>query len=149
VVIFVIAILQLLVLAASAQQSRIVGTVTHQTGAVVPEVSVTAKNVATGEMRQATTSRVGEHAIPNLAAGGYLVVADKQGFRRQVLEHVRLEVQAAQTVDFVLRPEAESEQVTVNSTSPALQTTDSSVSTFFETKVVDEIPLNFVFVRHE
>jgi hypothetical protein len=141
-IILVIAILQLLVLAAAAQQSRIVGSVTDQSGAVVPDVSVTAKDIATGETRQATSSSVGEYAIPNLAAGSYLVSAEKQGFRRQVLEHVRLEVQAAQTVDFVLRPGAESEQVTVNSTPPALQTTDSSVSTFFETKVVDEIPLN-------
>jgi hypothetical protein len=141
-VVLLIAIQQLLVQTSMAQQSRIIGTVTDQSGAVVPDVSVTAKNIATGETRQATSSSVGEYAIPNLAAGSYLVIADKQGFKRQVLEHVRLEVQAAQSVDFILRPGAESEQVTVTSTPPALQTTDSSVSTFFETKVVDEIPLN-------
>src|SRR6185312_3755792 len=139
-VVLLIAMQQLLVLASMAQQSRIVGSVTDQSGAVVPDVNVTVKNIATGEMRQATSSSVGEYAIPNLPAGSYLVTAEKQGFKRQVLEHVRLEVQAAQTVDFILRPGAESEQVTVNSTPPALQTTDSSVSTFFETKVVDEIP---------
>ena len=42
-----------------AQQSGIVGTVTDSSGAVLAGVSVTAKNVNTGETRQATSNDVG------------------------------------------------------------------------------------------
>ena len=129
-------------LTVQAQQSRIVGTVKDPSGAVVPSASITAKNLNTGEVRQAISSGVGEYAIPKLPAGNYEMTAEKQGFKRQVFEHVRLEVQAAQTVDFVLNPGAANQEVTVPGTPPALETTNSSVGTFFETKQVEDLPLN-------
>ncbi|MGI8959158.1 MAG: hypothetical protein ACR2IV_05225 [Bryobacteraceae bacterium] len=46
------------------------------------------------------------------------------------------------TVDVTLPPGAVTEQVTVTAAATALQTSESSVSTLFETKVVNEIPLN-------
>src|SRR5437016_4842761 len=125
-----------------AQQSGIVGTVTDPTGAVVVGVNVTAKNVNTGETRQATTNEVGQYAIPNLRVGTYEVSAEKEGFQRKVVEQVVLEVQAVRTVDLALPAGAVSEKVTVIAAPTALQSTESSVSTFLETKVVNEIPLN-------
>ena len=125
-----------------AQQSGIVGTVTDSSGAVLAGVSVNAKNVNTGETRQATSNDVGEYAIPNLKIGTYQVSAERQGFQRKIVDAVVLEVQAVRTIDLVLPPGTVSEKVTVTAAATALQTTDSSVSTLLETKVVNEIPLN-------
>ncbi|MGH9545208.1 MAG: carboxypeptidase regulatory-like domain-containing protein [Terriglobales bacterium] len=129
-------------LALLAQQSGIVGTVTDSSGAMLPGASVVAKNINTGETRQATSNAVGQFAIPNLQAGVYEVTAEKQGFRRQLVEKVTLEVQALRTIDLMLPPGTVSEQVNVTAAATALQTTESSVSTLFESKVVSEIPLN-------
>ncbi len=129
-------------LAVLAQQSGIVGTVTDSSGAVLTGVSVAAKNVNTGETRQATSNDVGQFAIPNLQAGVYEVSAEKQGFQRKVVDQVTLEVQAVRTIDMLLPPGTVSEQVNVTAAATALQTTESSVSTLFESKVVSEIPLN-------
>ena len=125
-----------------AQQSGIVGTVTDSSGAMVTGVSVVARNINTGETRQATSNEVGQFTIPNLQAGVYEVSAQKPGFQRKIVDQVTLEVQAVRTIDMVLPPGTVSEQVNVTAAATALQTTESSVSTLFESKVVSEIPLN-------
>src|SRR5215470_10460518 len=90
---FLLCILNFSILAI-AQQSGLVGTVSDPTGAVLVGVNVTAKNVDTAEIRQATTNEVGQYAMPNLRVGVYEVSAEKQGFQKKVVEHVALEVQA-------------------------------------------------------
>lgn len=125
-----------------AQQSGIVGTITDSSGAVLTGVTITVKNVNTGETRQATSDSIGQYALPSLKSGTYEVSAEKQGFQRKNVDQLTLEVQAVRTIDLVLAPGAVSEQVNVTAAPTALQTTDSSVSTLLETKVVNEIPLN-------
>lgn len=129
-------------LGAGAQESAIVGTVSDSTGAVLVDVAVTATNVDTGETRSVRSSGVGQYAIPALRAGDYRVVAEKPGFQRSVVDKVALEVQLVRTVDLVLSPGAVSDQVNVTAEATALQESESSVSTLFETRVVNEIPLN-------
>jgi hypothetical protein len=126
----------------SAQQTGVVGTVRDSTGATVSGADITLTNVDTGETRQATTDEAGQYAIPNVKPASYTIVAEKAGFQRQQVEGVRLDVQLVRTVDFELPLGAVSDQVTVAASSATLQTTESTVSTLFETKVVDELPLN-------
>jgi len=135
-------ILTLLTNSLLAQESRIVGTITDSSGAVLAGAEVAAKNVNTGEVRQVTSNSVGQYAIPNLRAGKYQVAGSKTGFESKVVEQVTLEVQATRTIDLTLSPGAVSQQVNVTASATALQTTESSVSTEFETKVVGELPLN-------
>ncbi len=129
-------------LALWALQSGIVGTVTDSSGAVLAGATITARNVNTGETRQATSSESGQYAIPDLPIGTYEVSAEKNGFQRTVVQQVVLEVQLTRTVDVTLPPGTVNEQVNVTAAVTALQTTESSVGTLFETKVVNEIPLN-------
>jgi hypothetical protein len=127
---------------ALAQESGIVGTVTDSSGAVLGGVAVTVKNVNTGEERKVTTNEVGQYAVPNVQAGKYQVSGAKDGFQRKLVDQVTLEVQSVRTIDLALSPGAVSEQVDVTASATALQTTESSVSTEFESKVVAELPLN-------
>jgi hypothetical protein len=98
--------------------------------------------MSTGESRSAVSNDVGQYTIPALPAGGYELSAEKEGFQKSVLDQVRLEVQAVRTVDIALAPGSKSQQVTVDAAPTALETTESSVSTTFETKIVNELPLN-------
>ena len=58
---------------ASAQvlYGSIVGTLTDETGAVVPKATVTVKNTATGLSRQATANDAGYYSFQNLPEGVY------------------------------------------------------------------------------
>ena len=49
----------------------IVGTLTDETGGVVPNASVTVTNTSTGLSKQATANDVGYYSIPNLPEGSY------------------------------------------------------------------------------
>ncbi len=66
-----------------AETGQITGTVTDPTGAVVPNVTVTAKNTATGVSRATTTSTAGVYVIPNLPPGDYQVTFASNGFTTQ------------------------------------------------------------------
>ena len=59
----------------------IVGTVADESGAVIPNVTVTITNKATGISRTATTNAEGYFSAPALPAGDYQVKAEASGFR--------------------------------------------------------------------
>src|SRR6185312_11560628 len=127
---------------AVAQQAGIVGTITDQSNAVVSQATVTAKNLANGASHQSSTNDVGEYTIPNLQAGAYEIVIDKAGFRRGVVERVKLEVQLITRVDFTLQLGQTTDEVRVTADPGFLQTEQSSIGTLLENKMVDEVPLN-------
>jgi len=127
---------------ALAQEAGIVGTITDQSGAVVSEATVTAKNLATGGSHQTSTNNVGQYTIPNLKVGVYEVSIDKEGFRRGVIEQVKLEVQLISRVDFTLQLGQTADEVRVTANPGSLETEQSSIGTLLENKMVAEIPLN-------
>lgn len=126
----------------SAQRTGIVGTVSDASGAVLTDAKVTVKNVNTGDERQVKSNEAGQYSVSNLKVGTYEVVATKEGFQRKLVSDVRLEVQSLRTVDFVLSPGSTSTEIAVTAAPTGVQTTESTVGTFFESRLVSEIPLN-------
>ena len=65
---------------ASAQvlYGSVVGTLTDETGAVVPKATVTVTNTSTGLSRGATTNDAGYYSIPNLPEGSLRPVGDRK-----------------------------------------------------------------------
>ena len=57
------------------------GRVTDESGAVLPGVTVTATQTATGFMRTVATDEAGTWSMPNLPIGPYKLDASLQGFR--------------------------------------------------------------------
>ena len=111
-------------------------------GAVVAETDITLTNTQTGESRRATTNDDGQYAIPSVRAATYQLTAEKAGFQKHVVDDLKLEVELVRTVDVVLSVGAVADQVSVVAAAAQLQAADSTVSTLFETKVVNELPLN-------
>src|SRR5437660_12486232 len=83
---FVVVLVLLASLPAVAQKitGDISGDVTDASGAVVPNVTVTAQNVGTGLSRTATTTSTGSFRIPELPIGTYKVSATAAGFKTTV-----------------------------------------------------------------
>src|SRR5262245_53398877 len=59
------------------------GTVSDVSGALIPDVSITATNTAIGIVNTVTTNEVGAHQFPNLQTGTYNVTAALLGFQTQ------------------------------------------------------------------
>ena len=59
----------------------IVGTVVDESGAVIPNVTITITNKATSVSRTASTNTEGYFSAPALSVGDYMVKAEAAGFR--------------------------------------------------------------------
>jgi predicted porin len=88
----------------SAQGSAVLsGTVTNQTGAAVPDVAVTIKNVDTGETRTIATDGGGHFQASGLPPGRFEIRAAKHGFADETRMGISLAVGQDATVDMKMQ----------------------------------------------
>jgi Carboxypeptidase regulatory-like domain/TonB-dependent Receptor Plug Domain len=115
--------------AATAQNDvgSVVGFVTDQTGAVVPNADVTITNEGTGETRKVTTDAAGHFALPNLSPAMYTLTADAQGFQKFVSIHNRLASNTTVEINAKLALGAATQTVTVSDTADVLQTQSAAI----------------------
>jgi outer membrane receptor protein involved in Fe transport len=120
----------------------ILGTVADGTGAVIPGVSVTATNSAIGLNRSVITNESGNYRIDQLPLGTYSVQVELAGFKKEVRNNVKVDIDARVRLDFELNPGSVSEVVEVTSAAPLVQTDDSSVGQVVEERKIISLPLN-------
>ena len=128
-----------LVLAQS--QSRMTGTVTDNTGAVIPGASVTISNMATGVEQAVKTNASGVYSFPNVVPGQYIVLVEYTGFKGFSQTGVTMDTGFTRTVNAQLEVGDLTEVVTVEATTPLLESETSSVGQFIEREQVMNMPL--------
>ena len=122
--------------------SAIQGTVTDQTGATVPEASVTVTNTSTGITREAKTSAEGFYRVSTLGQGIYTVRVEKTGFRSEMQQSLELASNAVSKVDFTLSPGNVSERVEVTASAPEIETEQGRVTGQITSKQIKELPIS-------
>jgi carboxypeptidase family protein len=127
--------------AASAQNAQITGTLKDQSGAILPGVTVTAKNDATGLTRTATTDSTGQYRLSALTPGTYTITTDLQGFGQEARKDIVLVIDQVAIIDFTLKPAAVAETISVVGESPIVDTTKSDVSTSVSTDQIQNLPV--------
>jgi Carboxypeptidase regulatory-like domain/TonB dependent receptor/TonB-dependent Receptor Plug Domain len=118
------------------------GTVTDQSGAVLPQASVSAKNIATSITRSSTASAAGFYSVPNLLPGVYDVTVTAQGFSTEIKTGINLTVGEQQVLDFTLQIGKTSQTVVVSTEAPNVELASSSISATVNSTTVRELPLN-------
>ena len=118
------------------------GTVTDVSGRVLPNVSITIVNTATGVSREVASNEVGFYLAPNLLPGNYEVKFLAKGFKTDTKSGITLTVAASLTLDETVRVGSVNETVSVQSGIPAVQTTSSDISAIVDATTVRELPLN-------
>jgi Carboxypeptidase regulatory-like domain/TonB dependent receptor/TonB-dependent Receptor Plug Domain len=130
---------------ASAQSFRgsIRGTVTDPSGGVLPNAKVTAKNIATGLVRETVTSGDGAYVIAELPAGEYTVTAQAAQLQ-PAAQNVQVNVGLDTTANFDLTSvQKVNEQVLVSAEDvPIVETTRDVLGEVVERRLVNELPLN-------
>ncbi len=127
-------------LGAQSSQGRILGTVTDQSGAVIPGATMVIKNQATGVSRTLTTNRSGDYVAPALDPGTYSVSAAATGFKK-VEGLAVLEVSRDARVNLKLPAGAATETVEVTSEQALVDTTDTALNGVIGNKAINEMPL--------
>ncbi len=118
------------------------GTVTDQSGGVLPQAAISIKNIATGITRSSTTSTAGFYSVPNLLPGTYEIRAAAQGFSSVVQTGITLTVGEQQVLNFTLQVGQITQTVEVTTEAPNVQLASSSISAVINSTTVRELPLN-------
>jgi hypothetical protein len=126
---------------AQTQLGAVQGTITDQTNAVLPGVTVTVKHVDTGIMRTTVSNQTGVYRVPSLDPGRYEIAATLDGFNKAVRSDVALSVGATLGIDFRLQAGSISETLEVTGVAPELQTQKADVSAVVEQRKLVDLPL--------
>lgn len=118
----------------------LVGNVTDSTGAAVPGAAVQAKNVETGQVRNAVTNSDGSYSFPALPSGTYTVSVQAKGFKVFQASGVAVSVDKSSRVNATLELGSESQEVTVSAETAALQTENAQVSHNITNDELQNIP---------
>ncbi len=129
---------------ARAQSFRgsIVGTVTDQTQAPIPDAKVTVKNQATGLTRTTVSGDAGQFSISELPIGPYTVTVEKEGFGVVSQPEVAVNVAAERRVDVQLVPAKLEQTVEVTAAILQLTTTEDTLGGTLVARQVENLPVN-------
>ncbi len=117
------------------------GRVTDSSGAVLPGVTVTATQTATGLSRSVVSDGDGNYLISNLPTGPYRLEVSLQGFKSYVQTGLVLTVGATPTVNASLELGSLEETVTVEAAAPLVDVRSAGISSVIENERIVELPL--------
>ncbi|MGB7137644.1 MAG: carboxypeptidase-like regulatory domain-containing protein, partial [Acidobacteriaceae bacterium] len=126
---------------AQSDNGSIVGTVTDQTGAAIPNATVTVTNLDTNLEFHATSNGAGEFSIFAVPRGNYKAAVGAQGFQTQTVPFA-VQVATAQSLIFKMIPGAVSTTVQVTSAAPLVDTSNATIGETIQGAQVTELPLN-------
>lgn len=140
---FLLLVLAVCTLPAAAQSvyGEILGNVQDASGSAVAQAKVIIRSLDTGASYESSTDAEGGFRVRQLPIGSYEVTIERSGFARYVQAPIVLRLN--QNADLRIRLEVASlsETVTVNADAAMVNTTNSEISTSFESKRVSELPL--------
>ena len=126
---------------AQSFRGSIRGKVVDPSGSVIAAAQVTARNVATGQVREGVTGEDGAYVLAELPAGEYAVAAKATGLTSQV-QNVIVSVGLDTTVNFDLQLEKQTQQLTVTATTPVVDSTRDVLGEVVDQRLVTDLPLN-------
>jgi hypothetical protein len=122
----------------SAQLS---GTVTDQTGAVIPGAAVIARSQQTNVESKATANSNGSFEFPSLPPGTYTVTCEFQGFKKFVSNDVVLLANQIVNLPVRLTVGTQQQSVTVSASAAMVDTVSATIQTTFQETLLSAVPV--------
>jgi hypothetical protein len=117
------------------------GTISDQSGAVIPGAKVTLTNVDTGIARVIRSGSDGVYEFLQVLPGKYRLEVEAVSFRKFVRENIELLVNSPATVSVTLEVGHATEVVAVTGEAPLLNTTDASLGNVITENQVKQLPM--------
>src|SRR5262249_35563164 len=127
---------------ASAQQGtgELRGRAVDAQGAVLPGVTVVARNEASGIFREVVTGADGSFFMSALTPGSYELTAQLAGFKQYQRGAVGVEVGKTQSIDIRLDVGGIEQEITVTAESPLVDTTTKQLGGSVSTQELTDVP---------
>ena len=128
---------------AFAQEFRatVRGRVVDSSQAALPGAMVNVVNQQTNEVATATTNQDGAYTIPFLRPGSYTLTVEMSGFQKYTRADMTLQVGQTADVNVTMPVAGVTEQVTVLSEAPLLETSRADRGTVIDSARIAELPL--------
>ncbi len=127
---------------AQAVYGSIYGSVTDNTGAAIPNATVTVTDEAKGTVVTVQSNDSGAYTVEHLIPDLYDLKVSLSGFQTYEAKGIQVLADTSPKVDVQMKVGGESETVTVNADAiPVLKTDRADVSTTFNTQAISDIPL--------
>jgi hypothetical protein len=127
---------------AQFETASVLGYVHDDSGAALPNATVSLINQQTKAIVTAKTNSTGAYEFTDVKIGEYQVTAEESGFNISTTQPFRVTVNARQRVDVSLKVGSTSETVTVTDAAELLETDSSERGQIIGTREVENLPLN-------
>jgi hypothetical protein len=117
-------------------------TTTDPQGSVIPNATVTVRNIETNKEETATTDSEGRARVVNLQPGTYSVIVNASGFGAYTQDKVVVEIGRVTSLDVPLTVGGQTANVEVTSDAPVINTTQQDFATNINQTSVNELPIN-------
>ena len=135
-----VCLLPALAFAQGETTSAIIGQVSDETGAVVPNAAITITNRDTGLRRAVSTDAAGRFNLPQLKPGSYAVRVEAPGFAPQQHDDVVASLGQKQAVNFTLHVAQSSQTVEVSGEATLINPANANTSTTLSAPALENLP---------
>jgi hypothetical protein len=123
--------------------SSLVGTVTDNSGGLIPNAEVVATEVTTNVSKKALTNSQGDFQLVNLVPGTYELTISAAGFQKFVQHQIPLDPRSTVRVDASLKVGTTQTVVEIKATPPVITTETGTVTDQEKYRQVSELPYNY------
>lgn len=131
-----------IVVVGQTNKGGIGGTVTNINGAAVPGATVTITNIGTNQKSTLTTSEDGAFSATSLDPVTYSVTVEMAGFKKAMLNSVKVDTASTAAVNVILEAGAVTEEVTVMAEATLLNTESGTASSTITERQIQDVPLS-------
>ncbi len=126
---------------AQSYEASISGTVTDPSGAVIPSVDLTLRNLATGLTVTSTSGPAGLYTLPHLQEGKYDLTVKAKGFRTFVQTGISIHLNDTLRIDVKLEVGAATQSVEVKANASPLNYDNGEVSEAIAPEKIQALPI--------
>lgn len=133
--------LTVIALAAQTNRGSIAGTITDPSKAVISGAAITITNLGTNERRKLASAESGTFLAADLEPVLYRVEVEMQGFKKAVIENVKVDTASTAAVNVTLEPGSVDTKVTVSAQAAMLDTESQTAGATISERQVRDVPL--------
>jgi hypothetical protein len=126
---------------AQTNKGGIKGSVLDANGAAVPGATVTITNLGTNQSTKVNTSETGAYSVSSLEPVTYSVIVEHSGFKKSIVEKVKVDTATIVTSNVTLETGAVAETVTVTADAPLINTESGATTQTVTERQIRDVPL--------